>query len=51
MTYLLLLDSQREESYRESTDVFLKMAYAQNKERLAYIENFELKDVGFFKMA
>ncbi|MBN1988379.1 MAG: acyl-CoA dehydrogenase family protein [Bacteroidales bacterium] len=50
MTYLLLLDSQRDESYRESTDVFLKMAYAQNKERLAYIENFELKDVGFFKM-
>ncbi|HKK59497.1 MAG TPA: acyl-CoA dehydrogenase family protein [Salinivirga sp.] len=50
MGWLLLLDTMRDESYAQSTKVFLKMAYAENAEKAAYIKNFEIEDMGMFKI-
>jgi hypothetical protein len=49
MSYLLILDTQRCDCFRTSTEVFLKMAKAQNKERYEYIANSNINDLGFFK--
>jgi len=49
MGYLLLFDSSRDEQYKGSTDIFIKLGRSQNKERIEYIKNFEFKDLGFFK--
>jgi hypothetical protein len=49
MSYLLVHDTQREDNFRTSTEVFVKMAKAQNKERYEYIANSSINDLGFFK--
>lgn len=49
MTYLLLLDSMRDDEYRQSAEIFLKKAHALNKQYVDYITRFELKDLGVFK--
>lgn len=51
MSYLLLSDTQRDSKYKNSTEVFIKMAAAQNKEKADYINKFEIKDLGIFKKA
>lgn len=47
--YLLLSDTMRDDSYRKAADIFIKKGFAENKERMEYINNFELKDLGIFK--
>ncbi|PLX24015.1 MAG: acyl-CoA dehydrogenase, partial [Salinivirgaceae bacterium] len=42
MTWLLLIDTMRDESYAKNMKIFLKIAYAENAERAAFIKNFEL---------
>lgn len=49
MSYLLLLDCQRSDSFRTSLEVFIKMAKSQNHERYDYISNSTIDDLGFFK--
>lgn len=49
LTYLLLIDTQRDARFKNNTVVFLKLAQAQNKDKAAYIKNFDLKDLGIFK--
>lgn len=49
MGYLLLNDANRRLSIK-SADLFSQMALAQNHERFKYIENFDLKDLGLFKL-
>ncbi len=49
LSYLLLLDTQRDAKYKNNAFVFLKIAQAENKEKAAYIKNFEMKDLGIFK--
>lgn len=51
MGYLLLNDANRNELYKKSANLFSQMALAQNQERFKYIENFDLKDLGLFKIA
>ncbi len=48
-SYLLALDTMRDPSFRNETEIFLKMAESQNKDKAAYIAAFELKDLGIFK--
>jgi len=48
--YLLLHDSARNEDYLPSAEIFIRKAKAQNRERAVYIADFELKDLGHFKM-
>jgi alkylation response protein AidB-like acyl-CoA dehydrogenase len=50
MSYLLVLDTNRNEKFRASTEVYLKMAKAFNHERFQYISNFSIDDIGYFKL-
>ena len=47
--YLLLLDSGRNDDYKESAEIFIKKGYAENKQKIAHIKIFELKDLGIYK--
>jgi len=49
MNYLLLLDTNRDESFKKSTEVFIKWSRAINKSHFEYIANFTLDDLGSFK--
>jgi hypothetical protein len=49
ISYLLLLDNNREESFRKSTEVFIKWSRAVNKSHSEYIANFTLDDLGSYK--
>lgn len=51
MSYLLLSDANRSDEYKKSAEIFSQIAMAQNQEKFKYIENFELKDLGLFKIA
>ena len=49
MGYLLLLDTNRDESYRKSTEIYIKMGRAITKSHAEYISNCSLDDLGNFK--
>lgn len=49
MGYLLLLDTERDDRFRSSTEVYLRYGRAENKARAAYIAEFSIDDLGFFK--
>ncbi len=49
MGYLLVLDSQRDEHYTKSAEIFIKHAEADNKQKKHYIESTVLDDLGYFK--
>lgn len=51
MGYLLLSDANRSDVYRKSAEIFSQMGLAQNHEKFKYIESFDLKDLGLFKIA
>lgn len=50
MGYLLLLDTVRDDRFKESAEIFIRKAYAENKKHAHYIKSFELKDLGIFKL-
>jgi alkylation response protein AidB-like acyl-CoA dehydrogenase len=49
MGYLLLNDTTRDEDFQNSTELFIKMAAAQNSERKDYILKSDMKDLGIYK--
>ncbi|MDR2040577.1 MAG: acyl-CoA dehydrogenase family protein [Bacteroidales bacterium] len=49
MGYLLILDSNRDEHYSKSAEIFIKQGQADNKSKKHYIETTSLDDLGFFK--
>jgi alkylation response protein AidB-like acyl-CoA dehydrogenase len=51
MGYLLINDADRSDDYKKSAEIFSQFALAENHERFKYIENFDLKDLGLFKLA
>ncbi|MDA3905830.1 MAG: acyl-CoA dehydrogenase family protein [Bacteroidales bacterium] len=51
MGYLLLKDANRSDDYKKSAEIFSQIALAENQEKSKYIENFDLKDLGLFKIA
>lgn len=51
MGYLLLNDADRSDEYKKSADLFSQMVLAENHQKFKYIENFDLKDLGLFKIA
>jgi alkylation response protein AidB-like acyl-CoA dehydrogenase len=51
MGYLLLSNANRNEEFKKSADLFSQMARAENYQKFKYIENFDLKDLGLFKIA
>ncbi|HAG17376.1 MAG TPA: acyl-CoA dehydrogenase [Bacteroidales bacterium] len=50
MGYLLLNNANRDEDYKKSVNLFSQMARAENYQKYKYIENFDLKDLGLFKI-
>lgn len=49
MGYLLLLDTERNDSFRISTENYIRMGRSENRARAEYISNFSIDDLGFFK--
>ena len=47
--YLLLLDSQRDERFSKSAEIFVKYGQAKVAAHAAFISNFEYKDLGLYK--
>jgi hypothetical protein len=50
MGYLLVLDSQRDEHYVKSAEIFIKHAQADNKHKKHYIEATGIDDLSYFKI-
>lgn len=49
MGYLLLLDTERNDTFRLSTENYIRMGRSENRARAEYISNFSIDDLGFFK--
>lgn len=49
MGYLLIFDTLKDEQYRNSAEIFIKKGKSDNSQKLEYIRNSELKDLGIFK--
>ncbi len=50
MGYLLLLDTQRNEMFKTSTEIYINMGKAENISRAEFIHNFTLDDLGVYKL-
>jgi hypothetical protein len=46
---LLLLDTEREDKFRNSTEIYIRMGRAENRSRAEFIANSSLDDLGHFK--
>ena len=49
MGHLLVLDAQREKSYKYLAELFIKVAVSENDERISYIRESELRDLGTYR--
>lgn len=49
MGYLLLLDTQRDEMFKNSTEIYINMGKAENTSRAEFIHSFTLDDLGVYK--
>lgn len=49
MGYLLLLDSQRCDRFAKSAEIFVKYGQSKVAGYAAFINDFELKDLGMYK--
>jgi len=49
MGYLLLLDTERDDRFRASTDIFVKRGKADNHSKANFIFNSSIDDLGFYK--
>jgi hypothetical protein len=50
MGYLLIADSQRDEEYKQSAELFVRKAAAENKQKSSFLMNFDIKDLGQYKV-
>lgn len=51
MGYLLVLDTERDDRFRGSADIFIKSGRSENRGKAEYILSSSLDDLGFFKPA
>ena len=49
MGHLLVLDAQSDVKYKYLAELFIKKSQAANKEKLSYISDSEIKDLGTFR--
>jgi 3-(methylthio)propanoyl-CoA dehydrogenase len=49
MGYLLLLDANKNEDFRNSAEIFIKKGISENRQKQEYIRATELKDLGMMK--
>jgi alkylation response protein AidB-like acyl-CoA dehydrogenase len=50
MGYLLIINSQRDESFKRSTKLFINLVSSENQEKYDYINNFDLEDLESYKL-
>ncbi len=48
--YLLLMDAMRSEAYKKPAEVFIRRVFAENKQKFAYVMQFDLKDLAAYKI-
>ncbi len=51
MGYLLVQDTEQDDRFKTSADIFIKMGRSENRGKAEYIANSSLDDLGFFKAA
>jgi alkylation response protein AidB-like acyl-CoA dehydrogenase len=49
MGHLLILDAQRESSFKYLAELFIKRGFAANHERISYIMESEIRDLGTYR--
>jgi hypothetical protein len=49
MGHLLILDAQREKSFKYLAELFIKLGISENNEKISYIEESELRDLGAYR--
>lgn len=49
MGYLLLLDTERDDKFKTSTEIFIKRGKADNHSKAGFIFNSSIDDLGFYK--
>ncbi len=50
MSYLLVLNSQRDEKFLKSAKIFINLARSENRERYDYIQNFDPEALELYKI-
>ncbi len=50
MGYLLIINSQRDESFKRSAKLFINLVSSENQEKYDYINNFDLEDLELYKL-
>jgi len=46
----LILDANRDNEYKHSAEVFIKIISAENKAKATYIKQSDMKDLGLYKI-
>ncbi|HAW51076.1 MAG TPA: acyl-CoA dehydrogenase [Flavobacteriales bacterium] len=49
MGHLLILDAQRDKGFKYLAELFVKMGISENNERMSYIKESELRDLGTYR--
>jgi hypothetical protein len=49
MGHLLVLDAQRDVKYKYFAELFIKKSMAANQEKVSYISDSEIKDLGTYR--
>ncbi len=49
--FLLLQDTQRDDEYRKSAEIFISRARSENKQKADFVLNFDPKEIGNYKIA
>ena len=44
-----MLDAQRDKSFKYLAELFIKIGYAENDEKLSYIKESEIRDLGTYR--
>ena len=47
--YLLLLDSNRNDKFKQSAEVFIRLAKTENTQKVSFINSFDIKEIGNYK--
>ncbi len=49
MGYLLLMDANRNDEYKHSAEVFIRLAKSENTQKVSFINSFDFKELGNYK--
>ncbi|MEI6821067.1 MAG: acyl-CoA dehydrogenase family protein [Bacteroidota bacterium] len=47
--YLLLFDSNRNDKFKHSAEVFIRLAKSENTQKVSFINSFDIKEIGNYK--